>query len=186
MIEKAKLKVDEAGHLSGERVIKSERKLGDIAGIFESEIEDNRFEEVAYRVEMHADEKEGVEGGLFFGTSYIFPGNVNGEYFMTKGHFHAKRQSAEYYWGISGNGILLLMDESGKCFAEEVSKGSVHYIKGHVAHRLVNIGEEVLAVGACWPSDAGHDYETIAEEGFSCRVKKGPQGPIIIENTSSK
>jgi hypothetical protein len=30
---------------------------------------------------------------------------------MTKGHFHAIENRAEYYWGIEGEGILLLMDK---------------------------------------------------------------------------
>jgi hypothetical protein len=42
--------------------------------------------------------------------------------------------------------------------------------------RLVNIGDSQLAVGACWPSDAGHDYASIDRAGFSVRVLRGGDG----------
>ncbi len=50
--------------------------------------------------------------------------------------------------------------------------GSLHYIPGHTAHRVVNTGDQILKFGACWPSDAGHNYETITSQGFSARVKE--------------
>jgi glucose-6-phosphate isomerase len=37
---------------------------------------------------------------------------------------------------------------------------------------VANVGEGQLCFGACWPADAGHDYETIAKHGFSARVLK--------------
>ena len=89
---------------------------------------------------------------------------------MTKGHFHAQSDRAEFYWGIQGKGMLVLMDRNRNTWAEEVYPGSLHYIGGEIAHRLANIGNEKLIVGACWPSDAGHDYEEIAKNGFSARL----------------
>ena len=99
---------------------------------------------------------------------------------MTKGHFHARRETAEYYWGIAGKGVLLLMDESGNCTVQAVEKGSLHYIGGHIAHRLINIGDEDLLVGACWPSDAGHDYGSIAGSGFPVRVVCKDNQAVVI------
>ena len=61
----------------------------------------------------------------------------------------------------------------------EIDIGSVHYIPGNVAHRLANTGTEVLRVGACWPSDAAHDYATIAASGFMKRLFKGANGPEL-------
>src|SRR5690606_14508962 len=95
---------------------------------------------------------------------------VGDEYFMTKGHFHVNRNRGEFYWGLEGEGLLVLMDEERKVEVQEVKKGSVHYIKGHVAHRVINTGSSQLSFGACWPSDAGHDYESIEKKGFSVRV----------------
>ncbi len=171
------------GSLTGKEVVKSARTLRDITGIFEDQkaLEEVDLDQIAYEVEIHEPVK-GAEGGLLFGTSYIHSGKVGNEYFMTKGHFHEIRNRAEYYWGIKGEGLLLLMDEDRKCWAEKVSEGSLHYIPRNVAHRLINTGEEILTVGACWPSDAGHDYGTIQKEGFSVRVKEIDGRPVLQEN----
>ena len=40
--------------------------------------------------------------------------------------------------------------------------GSVHYIPGNTAHRLINTGEEILSVSTCWQSvsDMIIDHQT--------------------------
>ncbi|RYZ17310.1 MAG: glucose-6-phosphate isomerase, partial [Sphingobacteriales bacterium] len=124
-------------------------------------------EEVVYRVEACFPVAEGTEGGLFFGTSRIMAGQVGDEYFMTQGHFHQKPDRGEFYWGIQGEGVLLLMDADRNTRAEKVFPGSLHYIHAYIGHRLVNTGNTELTVGACWPSDAGHNYGEIREKGFS-------------------
>lgn len=170
------------GRLSGEGVIDLRRTLGDLKGIFADE--DARAaadqNQTAYLVQAHMTEEEGKEGGLFMGTTFLYPGRVGNEYFMTKGHFHGKTDAAEYYWCIGGKGVLMLMDEDRNCRAEKMCPGSLHYIRGRVAHRIANTGDEVLAVGTCCPSDAGHDYETIASEGFSCRVVRVDGKPHLV------
>jgi glucose-6-phosphate isomerase len=106
---------------------------------------------------------------------------------MTKGHFHARRDTAEYYWGITGHGILLFMDEKRNVWAEEMLPGSLHYIPGNIAHRLINSGDSELTVGACWPSDAGHDYAAIVNAGFSARIlEKNGRPEIHFLGTVSK
>lgn len=162
----------QTGELSGEYASHSRKKLSQLKGVF---ADGTAFaamdgEQLVYEVSAHMAVKEGTPGGLFFGTSTIHPGRVGNEYFMTKGHFHNKRECAEYYWGISGEGVLLLMDENRRCTAEQVQPGSLHYIGGYLAHRLINTGESDLVVGACWGSDAGHDYGSIETAGFSARV----------------
>ena len=172
--------------LEGEGVTHSRRTLGDLKGVFEDEEAYRSLppETVAYEVSSHCPVAEGTPGGLFFGISYLHPVMVGNEYMMTKGHYHAQADRGEYYWGLQGEGLLLLMDENRQCRAEKVAPGTLHYIPGRVAHRLVNTGNEILAVGACWPSDAGHDYASIAESGFSVRVKN-IDGEIQIVNTDA-
>lgn len=171
------------GTLSGSDIIKSEKRVKELKGVFENEAVRNTMDQeaVIYRVEMHAKEKEGIEGGLFFGTSYVNPGVVGDEYFMTKGHFHAKTDRAEYYWCIKGEGVLILMDREGECRGETMVPGSLHYIPGYVAHRIANTGNETLVVGACWPSDAGHDYQTIMDKGFTARLKRIDGKPRLVK-----
>lgn len=170
------------GILSGENVIKKVTTKNDLKGIFQDEqafqlMKDN---EIIYEVRSHYYEKEGKEGGLFFGVTYINPGKIGKEFFMTKGHFHSKKDRAEYYWGIEGEGILLMMDENSTVWAEKIFPGSLHYIKGGIAHRVANTGNKILSFAACWPSDAGHSYEPIVKKGFSVRLIEENNTPILI------
>ena len=172
------------GSLSGDGVSTSDKKLCQIAHLFRDRNALSRMdpEIVVYSVQCHEATAAGTAGGLFFGTSTVKPGRVGDEYFMTKGHFHARRESAEYYWGISGTGVLLLMDEDGVCRAEKVAPGTLHYVPGRIAHRLINTGEDDLVVGACWPSDAGHDYGSIETRGFPVRVVCRDGSPALEED----
>ena len=170
--------------MEGEPVIFQTRKLKDITGIFKDTqaLEKMDMEQLAYKVQAWLPVTEGFPGGLFFGVSTIMPGKVGNEYFMTKGHFHAQSDRAEFYWGVQGKGMLILMDRDRNTWSEEVQPGSLHYIGGHIAHRLANTGEENLIVGACWPSDAGHDYEEITVNGFSARLVEKAGKAILINN----
>jgi glucose-6-phosphate isomerase, archaeal len=162
------------GKLQGSQVRVIERRIRDLDGVFQDQeaYQNMDPETVAYEVFSYMPVKEGTEGGLFFGLSRVFPGSVGNEYFMTKGHFHSRINRGEFYWCTEGQGILLLMDMEGNTRAEEMFPGSLHYVPGHTAHRMVNTGNEPLTAGACWPSDAGHDYEKIARTGFSRKVMK--------------
>lgn len=50
-----------------------------------------------------------------------------------------------------------------------------------MAHRVANIGYSVLSFAACWPSDAGHDYQVILENGFSASLQCVNGNPQLIE-----
>lgn len=158
--------------ISGDPIINQTRKLKDLEGIFQDQEAFDLMdpEQLAYTIQSWLPVSEGTPGGLFFGVSTIYPGEVGNEYFMTKGHFHSQSDRAEFYWGVKGKGMLILMDRERNTWAEEVCPGSLHYIGGDIAHRLANTGDENLIIGACWPSDAGHDYEEIAVNGFSARL----------------
>jgi len=167
------------GFLEGAEVQESFKTLGDLTQVFANEAARAGLDQsmIVYRVQSHTPVAEGSEGGLFFGTSFVSPGDVDGEFFMTRGHYHARRERTEYYWCYTGTGLLLLMDENRQWRVEELLPGTVHHIPGRVAHRLINTGSQVLSVGACWPADAGHDYATIAAQGFSVRIFRGAARP---------
>lgn len=150
-----------AAALEGTTVIKKETTLSSLQGIFQNQSALGKMDlnQVIYEVEMHDNGlKEGTKGGLFFGISHIHPGKVGNEYFMTRGHVHQVEDTGEYYWGLKGQGLLILSFPNGKTCVEEVQPNSLHYIPGKVAHRLVNTGHEVMSVGACWLTEAGHNY----------------------------
>ena len=172
------------GEIRGKDVINPIKKLKDIPDIFEDSDAYSKLdgEEIIYEVQTILPVKEGLEGGLFYGKTIIRPGKVGDEYFMTKGHFHQKIDRAEFYWGIEGEGMLLLMDEDRNCWAEKMHPGSLHYIDGYIAHRTVNTGGTNLSFGACWPSDAGHNYQEIMDNGFSARLKEIDGRPQLVSS----
>ena len=172
--------------LKGEPIINQLRLLKDIAGIFldQDALTAMDHETPIYSVQAWFPVEEGTTGGLFFGTTTIMPGKVGDEYFMTKGHFHGLSDRAEFYRGVQGKGMLILMDRDRKTWAEELYPGSLHYIGGEIAHRLANTGNEKLVVGACWPSDAGHNYEEITKKGFSARLLEVEGKPCLVNKLS--
>lgn len=168
--------------LAGEKVRKSVRTLADLPDVFSDEAAFGRLDpaRVVYQVSSYLPVAESTPGGLYMGITTLWPGRVGSEYFMTKGHFHAARDRAEFYWGVEGEGMLILMDASRRTWAERMFPGSLHYIPGCVAHRVANTGYVPLVFAASWPSDAGHDYATVAAEGFSARLTDVDGVPTLL------
>lgn len=148
------------------------KTLGQLQGIFLNEDARRAMDPdtVVYRVQAWCPVPEGTEGAQFWGSSVVEPGQVDSEYFMTHGHFHLKRNRTEYYATIEGEGALILMDETRRTWKESMSPGSLHFIPPNVAHRVANTGKMPLRLVACWPSDAGHDYDVIRQIGFGARL----------------
>lgn len=132
--------------------------------------------------EVYAQETPPHTGELSMATTVLHPGTIGNEYFMTKGHFHMKKEASEVYIGISGHGFIVMEKEDGKTACESVHPGTLVYVPPHWAHRAVNTGEERFIFLAVYPSDAGHDYGSIEEKGFSLRVIKEADGPAIRKN----
>ena len=168
--------------LLGKPVQKLTRTIGDLKGLFadQNAFEQQDANQIAYEVDSYYPVPEGTEGGLFFGITRIQSGTIGNEYMMTKGHSHVLENRAEFYWCIEGKGMMLFMDKDRNVWAEKMFPGSLHYIKGLTAHRVANTGESVLSFGACWPSDAGHNYELIAKNGFAKRLMKVNGEPQLV------
>lgn len=170
-------------HLTGDKVDRAVRKIKDLKEIFTDKEagEELAGDKIVYEVESYLPVSQDTIGGLFFGITFIHPGTVGNEYFMTKGHFHKTLNRAEFYWGIEGEGMLILMDKNRNTRAEKMYPGSLHYINAYIAHRTANTGNTILSFGACWPSDAGHDYDTIAAHGFSKILVNQNGVPSLID-----
>ncbi|MEM2341261.1 MAG: glucose-6-phosphate isomerase family protein [Candidatus Bathyarchaeia archaeon] len=123
-----------------------------------------------------------AEGEFNVGCTVIYPGKIGDEYYFTKGHFHAKEPTSEVYIGISGEGVILMQDRSGNTFAENIGPGTIVYIPPGFAHRSVNTGKSELVFLAIYPSEAGHDYETIMKTGFAKLVVEKDGRPVLINN----
>jgi glucose-6-phosphate isomerase len=119
-------------------------------------------------------------GHLRYGLTVLYPGHVGREYFMTRGHFHLRRETAEVYVPLRGRGVLVLQDELGRCRVEDLHPGVVVYVPPGWAHRSVNTGSEPLVFFYVYPADAGHDYETVARSGFRVRVLAQDGHPQVV------
>jgi glucose-6-phosphate isomerase, archaeal len=168
--------------LRGSDIAESEKRMKHLTGVFKDigAFEQMDPEQLVYNVQAHLPVPEGTSGGLYFGTTIVQPGKVGREYFMTRGHFHALEDRAEYYWGVQGEGMLILMNRERESWAERMFPGSLHYIRGGVAHRIANTGAAALIIGASWPSDAGHNYDEISQHGFSARLLDVADSPTLI------
>lgn len=172
-----------SGSMGGDqRIERASKTVAQMRDVFFDEEARLRLEAttMVYMVEYWKPIAEGTEGGLYWGNSTVLPGLVGDEYFMTRGHFHAQRNRAEYYITIAGTGRLVLMGEDRYAEVQEMQLGTTHYIPGSVAHRVVNVGEVPLTFLACWASDAGYDYKTIDEQGFSVRVIRRDGRPEVV------
>ncbi|WP_086313293.1 glucose-6-phosphate isomerase, archaeal [Enterococcus sp. 7F3_DIV0205] len=164
--------------LEGKAIKTSQTKLESYLDYYQENNQNFDLSKVIYEVEYHDNGlQEGQKGGLFLGISHLMPGTVGEEFYMTKGHLHHKKDTGEYYWGLKGCGLLLLVYEDGTYELEKVSTGSIHYIPGRTSHRLINIGTEKLSVGACWSTESGHDYVNCH---FPVRVFKKGEGKFEV------
>lgn len=180
----AKVMVDLAtGVLTGAAVETIVRRIRDMKGVYRNEEARRSLDQnkVVYSVQGFYPVSEGQEGGLFWGTTFLAPGMVDDEYFMTKGHYHAKRSRGEFYLTLAGHGALILMDEKRKTVFEPMSHNTLHYVPSHTAHRVANVGDCPLTFLACWPSDAGHDYEALTKERFSRRLRNVGGIHVLVE-----
>lgn len=170
------------GRLAGGEITELRRSLADLRGVFRDRQAYGKMDPgtAVYTVQLYQPVADGTEGGLFWGSTVIEPGLVGDEYFLTKGHFHAVRNRAEYYVTLEGTGALILMTEDRQTRMEVMTPGSVHYIPGSTAHRVANTGECQISFLACWPSDAGHDYQAIEAHGFAARVRKVNGRPRLV------
>jgi glucose-6-phosphate isomerase len=148
----------------------SVRTLAELAPIFATPVDPERGEETVYEIYGLPSEVEGP-ARLLYATTILHPGHVDGEFFMTRGHFHTDPTRGEFMVTLNGQGSLILMDREGKTWTEGMKTGSVHDIDGHHAHRVANTGPEPLVFLVVWMSDCGHDYESIRERGFGIRVR---------------
>ena len=165
------------GRLEPERDV-TERRLSDLDGYFQ--IGTDSSDDIVYRVFGIPVPETNSE--VLCSTTVLEAGEVEGEYFMTKGHFHTQRDRAEIYIGLSGEGRLVMATEDGRHAVETMRQGTVNYIPGGWAHRSVNVGEDPLVFFAAYIGDAGHDYEAIERRGFPVLVTKGEDGPHVVEN----
>lgn len=172
------------GELDGVKPV--ERYLADLRGCFADtaayEAALAKGNPLLYRVASV--EPASGEGDLHYGIGCLMPGKIGDEYYLTKGHLHAWRPAAEFYFGLTGEGVMLLEDEStGESRLAPLRPNQAVYVPGFTAHRTINTGTVPLTYLGVYPARAGHDYGTIAQKNFRCIVVAGPNGPAMRQRS---
>jgi glucose-6-phosphate isomerase len=122
------------------------------------------------------------EGDLHLGVGRIMPGRVGSEYYMTKGHLHTWREAAEIYIGLSGDGMMLLEDQtSGESVIVSLRPNEMVYVPGHTAHRTINIGTAPLVYLGVYSAKAGHDYTATAQRNFRKILIDRDGKPVLMD-----
>ena len=98
------------------------------------------------------------------GLTVINAGTINKEFFMTRGHIHAKK-TPEFYILLEGKGILL-MQKADKPKVIDLKKGEVVLIPEGYAHRLINNGKKKLKVLTIYHEDSKPNYNVEFKKRF--------------------
>jgi len=165
-----------------------QRRLSHMRGMFmdESATEAMLRAEDTLLYEVYEVKVPDEAGHLLVCTSITYAGKVGREYFMTKGHFHEKIQTAEVYHCLRGQGIMLMESERGDWKAEAMVRGKAVYVPPYYAHRSINTGQEPLISFCVYPGGAGHDYASIETKGFRKLVLEKNGTPQVEDNPKWK
>ncbi len=162
-----------------------DRRLSDLGGLFADQAAYAaalaQGDALLYKVfsvipDDHAD-------ALFYATGVIYPGRVGDEYYMTKGHYHARRDEPEFYLGLGGEGMMVMENEQGASWTVPLIANSVVYVPGHTAHRTLNVGNDPMIYVAICPLAAGHDYESVVRQNFRLVVVAQAGQPVVMART---
>jgi len=163
-----------------------EKRLADLDGAYAdaaafADARARNGDRVVYRV--HETRPERRSGDLIFGTTFMEPGRIGDEFYLTRGHLHARADRPETYYGESGEGLILLEDPEGATRILEIGPGILAYVPPMWIHRSINTGDAPLVMSFCYPCDSGQDYEVIARSGgMARRIVARDGGWTAIDN----
>jgi glucose-6-phosphate isomerase len=165
------------------------KTLGDLAGLYADAAAYNRLvaelgaEAVVYEVTDHKPSTDA--GDMIIGVTRMVSGKVGNEYFLTRGHIHAKANRPEMYYGESGHGLMLLESPEGEIRIVEIRARTLCYVPPYWIHRSVNVGSDELVMTFAYPADSGQDYAIIEKAGGmrSRIVDDGEGGWKEVANT---
>ncbi len=160
-----------------------QKRLSELRGIYQDAAAFDR--EVAARgdpVVYEVIDYRNKESDLSFGTTIMHPGQIAGEYFMTRGHYHERKECGEAYYTQSGEGLLLLESRDGEIRTVEMKPGICAFIPPDWAHRSINTGTEKLVFVWFCATDAGHDYGQILTRGMRKIVVERDGSRVIADN----
>jgi len=123
-------------------------------------------------------------GDMIFGVTRMLPGKIGDEFYLTRGHIHAKADRPEIYHGQAGRGLMLMESPEGEARVIEIGPNAVCYVPPFWIHRSINVGSDDLVMAFSYPADAGQDYGIIARSnGMRKRVvDDGKSGWALVDN----
>lgn len=133
------------------------RTLHDLQEIFKDTSNCNK-NQLIYTIDNIIPKESDIE--LLYGITTILPGDINGEYFMTKGHIH-NIPTAEVYFGLEGEGVVLCGE---KTYA--INKNHFVYCPPNIPHRVINCSSIPLKFLTICRADAGHNYDVNFSKRF--------------------
>jgi glucose-6-phosphate isomerase len=104
-------------------------------------------------------------GDMITGVTRMSPGRVGREFFLTRGHIHARADRPEIYFGQQGQGLMLLESPAGETRVVAIGPQTLCYVPPFWIHRSINIGPADLVMLFAYPADSGQDYDIIARSG---------------------
>ncbi len=189
--------VDLQTGLMGGTDTRYQKFLRDLGGLYADEqafgaLAAERGDEVVYEVTDHRPNSN--PGDLITGVTRMSPGKVGDEYFMTRGHIHAAIDRPELYYGLKGNGLMLMESPSGDTRVVEIKANTACYVPPRWIHRSVNLGSEDFVMLFCYPADSGQDYAIIEQSnGMKLRIVDDGNGswrsvpnPLYKERTAGE
>jgi len=167
-----------------------EKKLSDLAGLY---ADAQAFcdllakgDPVVYDVSEFRPSNR--SGDMIFGVTRMSPGRVGQEFFLTRGHIHAKANRPEIYYGQKGRGLMHLESPDGETRIVEIAGQTICYVPPYWIHRSINIGDEDLVMVFSYPADSGQDYGIIERSGgmakrvFANNGGQGDKNWMLVDN----
>ena len=177
----------ESGAMSG-GTGRYEKRLGELAGLYADAAAFTALLATGDRVVYDVTEFRPSEtpGDLIFGVTRMDPGQVGGEFFLTRGHIHAKTDRPEIYCGQAGRGLMQLEAPDGETRIVEIGPQTVCYVPPFWIHRSINTGDTDLVMLFCYPADSGQDYGIIERSGGMRQRVVGAEGGgwRLVENAA--
>ncbi len=145
-----------------------QKRFSDLAGLYADSAAFDRLvaehgQEIAYEVTSYTAGSRVSD--LILGVTRMEPGRVGDEFFLTRGHIHARGDRPEVYYGQAGRGLMQLESPDGEVRVVEMGPQSICYVPPFWIHRSVNVGDTDLVMMFTYPADSGQDYGIIERSG---------------------
>ena len=161
-------------------------RLSDMADLFADEdaraAAETAEDATVYEVYRTEPTDQPPESALCYAATVVSAGRIGDEYYMTRGHAHRNGEAPEIYFGVRGQGMMLLQTDDYQVQALAMTPGTVLYVPGATAHRLANTGDELLVTFAVYPAAAGISYDMVTQHGFKRILVATPSGPDLVPN----